>query len=354
MGPRARRVLFALTEPGYSRFTARRSPSSRGAGGTSRWSIAIQTSAAANLLIPEADRERVRSLGRLPGQPSQAATIVRVGVDYLRYLEPAFARATYLRRRAEKRLPPSLAFMKRIRRVPRVVVSAGIALARMVERALPVDRAVLAFVREARPDVVVVSPLVIVGGSGVHETEVVKAARALRIPTIVGVASWDHLTSKGLVRVVPDAVLVWNDAQADEAEQLHRIPRKRIVVTGAQSLDRWFDRPSPGSLDAFSSGPRHRTRRPRAAVGRIVSQHGAGRLRGAVHAAVARGGACVGRSGGARRVRPGAPASRSRRAVAGCRVRRSTRRRVPEDVRGARAVVRGRAVSGSWCSRAAR
>ena len=134
------------------------------------------------------------------------------------------------------------------------MISAAIGLARLVERLLPVNEAKRDFLKTLQPDLVVVSPLVIIGGSGVQETEVVKAARALGIPTVVGVASWDHLTSKGLIRLVPDAVVVWNAVQADEAERLHRIPRNRIIVTGAQSFDRWFDRPRPDAIDAFRRG----------------------------------------------------------------------------------------------------
>jgi hypothetical protein len=54
-----------------------------------------------------------------------------------------------------------------------------------------------------------------------------------------------------LIRVIPDAVMVWNDVQADEARRLHRIPEDRIVVTGAQSLDRWFDRARPDDVSTF-------------------------------------------------------------------------------------------------------
>jgi hypothetical protein len=56
------------------------------------------------------------------------------------------------------------------------------------------------------------------------------------------VASWDHLTTKGLIRIKPDRVFVWNPIQAREAVELHDIPADKIVVTGAQPFDKWFDR----------------------------------------------------------------------------------------------------------------
>ena len=63
------------------------------------------------------------------------------------------------------------------------------------------------------------------------------------------VASWDHLTTKGLVRVQPDLVSVWNHEQSAEAVEFHDTPRDRIVVTGAQPSC-WFKR-QPTSRAAF-------------------------------------------------------------------------------------------------------
>ncbi len=45
---------------------------------------------------------------------------------------------------------------------------------------------------------------------------------------------------------MPDRLFVWNEIQRAEAETLHGIPRDRVVVTGAQCFDEWFDwRPRP-------------------------------------------------------------------------------------------------------------
>jgi hypothetical protein len=63
------------------------------------------------------------------------------------------------------------------------------------------------------------------------------------IPTAVTVASWDNLSSKQLLRIVPDVVTVWNDTQAREATELHGIPPERVVSTGAQCFDHWFGWP---------------------------------------------------------------------------------------------------------------
>src|SRR4030095_13968020 len=65
------------------------------------------------------------------------------------------------------------------------------------------------------------------------------------------VASWDNLTSKGLVRVLPDHVVVWNEAQKREATALHGVPADRVLVTGAQLFDRWFTMQPSRSREEF-------------------------------------------------------------------------------------------------------
>ena len=244
-------VLFALPEPGYFRFYGSTIVELERRG----WDVSLvydkPQKRGVVRTVPADAGERVRSVGALPHGVSPSAKALRIAVDCIRYLEPAFTHAKYLRRRAEQELPPAFAFIKRIDRLPRIGVSALIGFARGTERILPVEAAMREFLKRVQPDVIVVSPLVIVGGSGVQQTELLKAAHALGICTIVTVASWDHLTSKGLIRVVPDAVIVWNDIQAKEAERLHRIPRRRIHITGAPPLDRWFDRSHSDEVESF-------------------------------------------------------------------------------------------------------
>jgi hypothetical protein len=74
------------------------------------------------------------------------------------------------------------------------------------------------------------------------QVEFLKSARRLGIRTGICVASWDNLTGKGLLRFVPDRVFVWNDIQRAELEEMYGVPRDRIVLTGAQRFDEWFER----------------------------------------------------------------------------------------------------------------
>ena len=166
------------------------------------------------------------------------ATTVRLLADYLRFFEPAFAGAAKLRDRAEKRLPRLESAIARTVALagtaPRRLLAAAL---RALERVIPTAPAIEAFVRDQRPDVLLVTPLIELGS---QQVDYVKAARRLGVRSALCVASWDNLTSKGLVRVLPDHVVVWNEAQKQEATALHGVPPERVVVTGAQLFDPWF------------------------------------------------------------------------------------------------------------------
>jgi hypothetical protein len=68
-----------------------------------------------------------------------------------------------------------------------------------------------------------------------------RAARRLGIPSALCVASWDNLTTTGVIHELPDLVTVWNEPQREEAVELHGVPAERVAVTGAPRFDEWFD-----------------------------------------------------------------------------------------------------------------
>ena len=162
----------------------------------------------------------------------------RYGLDYLRYLEPEYSGADPLRARARERAP---AVVRRLLAAPlfrgrggRRIVGGAL---RASEAVLPVPRSLKKLIKAHDPDVVLVSPLV---GLGSLEGDYLRAAQALRIPTVLVVASWDNLSNKGLIHDVPELTIVWNQTQVEEAVRWHGIPRERIVAVGAHSFDHWF------------------------------------------------------------------------------------------------------------------
>jgi hypothetical protein len=170
-------------------------------------------------------------------------TTVRLGLDYLRFFEPAFAHASSLRERARKRLPRI--YVSCIDTIARGGAMSRAALAgwlRFIERLIPTGAALDAFISEQNPDLLLVTPLVELGS---QQVDYVKSARRLGVRSALCVASWDNLTSKGLIRVIPDHVIVWNESQKTEAVTMHGVAPEQVSVTGAQLFDRWFaDRPS--------------------------------------------------------------------------------------------------------------
>ena len=116
------------------------------------------------------------------------------------------------------------------------------------EQAIPLSRQLTGFLREQAPDVVLMTPLVDLGSPQLDHH---LSARALGLRTVLCVASWDHLSSKSLLRALPERVLVWNDIQKREAIELHQVPADRVVVTGAQCYDLWFDRRPSRSREEF-------------------------------------------------------------------------------------------------------
>ena len=177
------------------------------------------------------------------------ARAVRAAADYVRYETPEYTDAVALRERAASRIP---GWLRGGLRLPLVRSRAGLgAVSRflhMLERAIPVDEWIAATITAQQPDAVLVTPLVDIGSD---QVEYVKAARALGIHSALCVHSWDNLTNKGLIRVLPERVFVWNDAQVREAVTMHGMKPEHCVATGATVYDQWFARTPTTTREAF-------------------------------------------------------------------------------------------------------
>lgn len=172
------------------------------------------------------------------GEWGKLGTSLRRTSDYVRFLGPAFARTPHLVARAENRVAPQTRRRLRALQVhrPRLRRLVG-GFLDLLEDAFPRSAPLERELRAIGADVLVLSPHLM---PGARHSEYVRVGRALDVPTVIAVASWDNLSSKQLVREHPDRLLVWNETQVGEAVEMHRIPRERIAVTGAQSFDHWF------------------------------------------------------------------------------------------------------------------
>ncbi|HEY5616581.1 MAG TPA: hypothetical protein VIK60_01475 [Vicinamibacterales bacterium] len=193
------------------------------------------------------------TVGWTPGRQSGAWTDLgrklRLGIDYVRFLDPRYDAAPRLRGRSEERTPQTVRWLARL---PMFRGPGGrrslVWLLKQFEQAVPRSQELDVFYREQAPDVVLITPLVDLGSPQIeHYT----SARALGLRTVLCVGSWDHLSSKSLLRAAPDLVTVWNDTQRREAIEMHGVPADRIVVTGAQCYDQWFNRRPSRARDEF-------------------------------------------------------------------------------------------------------
>jgi hypothetical protein len=203
----------------------------------------------------------VELIGRTPIRRDLWATVargVRGSIDYIRYWHPDFADTPYLRDRMRSAVPPLLSFVGRRRTATVSAVRRWLAVLTACERAIPGYLPMQEFIASRRPDAVLVTPLVT---DQSPQCDVIKSAQLLGIPTALCVASWDHLTTKGLIRVEPDLVAVWNEEQRAEAIGYHGTPGDRLVVTGAQPFDKWFER-RPTARETFCAKVGLRADRP--------------------------------------------------------------------------------------------
>jgi hypothetical protein len=184
--------------------------------------------------------ERITT-GRAPAPRDDAwhdlALALRSCRDYLQFLRPEFHDP--YRARAEVRVP---AWFKETadRRLARHPAGrrAMTAVIPLLERAVPTPPELRAYFAELRPDVALFTPYI---GLRTVQPDYLVAAQELGIPTVACITSWDNLSSKSLMRPLPDLVTVWNEIQRREAVELHGVAPERVIVTGAQCFDEWFD-----------------------------------------------------------------------------------------------------------------
>jgi hypothetical protein len=166
--------------------------------------------------------------------------------DVVYYSRPQFDAAPALRQRFAELQKPGLIAEPLQRRlatllphVPERLKDALEAMWRAMERRIPPSEVARELVATHNPAFVVVTPLV---NFASREVDVVKAAQQRGVPTLLATASWDNLTNKGLVKVRPDRIAVWNAHMAREAVELHGMPPDHVWITGAPVFDRWFNR----------------------------------------------------------------------------------------------------------------
>jgi hypothetical protein len=194
--------------------------------------------------LPAPESDRLQLVGAVPWKETELmrlAVDLRITADYLHYFRGPLRDSPHVRHRLDKYLPARTGFLRGLKRLPPGLAPVAVRVLRLTDRAIPADAGLVRFIRSLGPEVVIVTPGLARGPNGARQSELLKASRAIGVPVGLGIASWDHLTTKGIIRGCPDRVFVWNDAQKREAVKLHRVRSARVVVTGAQPFDEWFE-----------------------------------------------------------------------------------------------------------------
>ena len=112
--------------------------------------------------------------GRAPGAWSEFARRLRLGIDYLRYLDPRYADTPHLTRRARDRAPRSVVALAERPGTGGRVRSSPVCFARSSAafRSAPTSRR---YIRDRSPDVVIITPLVELGSPQMDHLAAAKA-----------------------------------------------------------------------------------------------------------------------------------------------------------------------------------
>jgi hypothetical protein len=189
----------------------------------------------------------------------ELATRFRQARFYLRFLDPEYRGMPALLARTRSRAPrPAIRLAETLpiggggRRLLARALSA-------LERATGTSAPFHAYLESTAPDVVVMTPLVVLKTS---QLDLARAAIERGVRNVFAVASWDNLSSKGELTFAPQRVVVWNEVQKREAIDLHGVPAGRIEITGAQVFDEWFVKQPATSREEFCARVGLRADRP--------------------------------------------------------------------------------------------
>jgi hypothetical protein len=258
------RILFSVRNPSYVRHyeSVLRALAARGheidltteRAGKASWPAAVIA------LARECPAIRLSLTPALADDPWwELATRLRQARFYLRFLEPAYRGTPGLLARARDRAPQLAIRLAESPRLGRIGRRLLVRVIDVLEQSTRTASAFHAYLRDRQPDLLVTTPLVILKTTQLDEA---RAALELGVRNTFAVASWDHLSSKGELTFSPQQVIVWNDVQKREAIELHHVDADRIVITGSQVFDDWFDKRPSTTRDEFCAQVGLRPDRP--------------------------------------------------------------------------------------------
>ena len=96
-----------------------------------------------------------------------------------------------------------------------------------------------AFFNAYRPDAVVITDIL-----NERDVELAQNARSCNVPIAGMVRSWDNLTLHGLMRIVPEKLLVASEEVKRMAQKLDDCPPENVEIVGVAHYDKYFHGPT--------------------------------------------------------------------------------------------------------------
>lgn len=124
--------------------------------------------------------------------------------------------------------------------------SPGIKLARLIDYLLLKQETFRPLFQAFKPDLIFSTDL-----QNELDVRLLQEARKAGIKTIGMVRSWDNITTKGLLRIIPDKVIVHNEIIKQEVVRYSRVNLGRISVIGIPHYDRYSGGPTKTRADFF-------------------------------------------------------------------------------------------------------
>lgn len=118
-------------------------------------------------------------------------------------------------------------------------------IVRFFDRFVPLDPHVVGLLDCYTPDLVIVPDIVFP-----PDRIFLRAAKRLGYYVIGMIRSWDNLTSKGVIQILPDKLIVYTTTMKQEAMTYAGMREKDLIVTGLPHYDMFF-RPSKTTREVF-------------------------------------------------------------------------------------------------------
>lgn len=113
------------------------------------------------------------------------------------------------------------------------------------DKFVSLDKNIVNLLRKYNPDLVLVPDIVFP-----PDREILRAAKRLGFYTVGMIRSWDNLTSKGVIQILPHKLIVLTTIMKNEAIKYAGMPEKDMIITGIPPYDVFFEK-RPITRDEF-------------------------------------------------------------------------------------------------------